>query len=590
MWAIEYNGSRKSLSEWGVKNLKRTLVSLDIDTLTFEMPADVDADGTFAHGATLKLYRDEVLWFLGRIDQTPRMASGRYEGHGYVVVGPWWYLRNLVFQMAWKVLKNPLEPDEGLVEVLESHLILNLTTSGQLASTKAQIRQALQYCIDSGAPFQIGTIDLPDAFPVTDEVTDLTCEEVIHRQVRWTPDASSWFDYTQDPPAINIVQRSKRAPISIAVKDTIQFEARPRYDLVIQEVLLTYKRVDVTNGVGYLNVVVDKAPVNATGRAFSSIVQTFNLEGAQVSYSLSTIVCEAIDADSSNQDVAVGWWSREYPPLADKSVANATIKEVARQTSLPRRLRSGNITAWMLARSKATAVRELITAKADWDIADDKDTILESRRDRPITAQVTATDLQSGEYISSFSATPGESVPVGLANYIWQATNPLHYDGTIVLSEDECSGAVSLANVVNVTGAQTEHQTMRAVVQSIAESIDDGQTTVTIGPPKHLGLDDIIEFLRSNRTRRRTTPASAMTDGQSFTVTPVDIGKETPRENSASDLGKVDKFTVGQYVVVDRADNPSNRAVKLREIKVCDDSSGTPKERKMLILASEIYD
>lgn len=590
MWDIEYNGLRKPVAEWGVKNLKRTLISLDVDTLTFETPGDIDADGTFEHGKSLKLYRNETPWFFGRIDQTPRMASGRYEGHGYVVVGPWWYLRNQVFQMAWRVLKNPLDPDEGLTEILKSHLLLNLTTGGQLASTKAQIRQVLQYCIDSGAPFQIGAIDLPDAFPVVDEVSDLTCEEVIHRQVRWTPDASAWFDYTQDPPALNIVQRGARQPISVAIEALGQFEARPRQDLVIEEVVLTYERVDVTNGIGYLNVVVDKAPENATGRAFSSIVQTFNLEGAQVSYSLSTIVCEPIDAASENLDVAYSWWAAEYPPLADKSVANAVIKDVLRETSLPRRLRSGSITAWMLARNRATAVKETITAKADWDVTDENSTILESRRDRPLTARVTATDLASGTYVSSYSATPGESVPVGLANYIWQATHQLHYDGNLVIAEDECSGLIGIGNVVNVIGAQDEHATMKAVVQSVAEAIDEGQTSVTIGPPKHLGLDDIIEFLRSNRTRRRFTPSSAMTAGQSFTATPIDLGEEGPRENSASDLGKLDKFTVGQHVVVDRADNPGNRGVKLREIKVCDDSSGTPRERKMLILASEIYD
>lgn len=70
-----------------------------------------------------------------------------------------------------------------------------------------QIIEALNWALKPFAtsgqfPFQIGTVS-PNVDCPIDEVRDITCAEVIHKMLRWTPDAVTWFDYSTSPPTFN---------------------------------------------------------------------------------------------------------------------------------------------------------------------------------------------------------------------------------------------------------------------------------------------------------------------------------------------------------------------------------------------------
>jgi hypothetical protein len=205
MWQIEYKGEKKTFEEWGVLNSSRRLLSLDIDVFQFEAARDIDEADLFERGQTIKVFNGEVQWFAGPIDQTPKTATGRYESHGYVAVGPWWYLANQVYQQTWKELANPLDSSAGFVTKYRSHLLLGYNVDGNFISTKDIVTDALNYVLgcaaDAGiaAPFQIGTIDLPVLYPPVREVLNRACSEVILQVLRWTPDAIGIVDYATVP-------------------------------------------------------------------------------------------------------------------------------------------------------------------------------------------------------------------------------------------------------------------------------------------------------------------------------------------------------------------------------------------------------
>ena len=166
-WSIEYNGKRQSFEEWGVRNGIRSLVSLDIDTFAFDAVRGIDEADLFPRGSIIKVFKDEVQWFAGRIDQTPRAGRSESESHTYVAVGPWWYLANLVYQQTWSELADPLAgPASGYVAKYRSHLLLGYDVNGNFLSTRSVILDALNYCLacaeESGieAPFQIGDISI----------------------------------------------------------------------------------------------------------------------------------------------------------------------------------------------------------------------------------------------------------------------------------------------------------------------------------------------------------------------------------------------------------------------------------------------
>ncbi|MBI5770841.1 MAG: hypothetical protein HZA93_23895 [Verrucomicrobia bacterium] len=75
----------------------------------------------------------------------------------------------------------------------------------------------------------------------------------------------------------------------------------------------------------------------------------------------------------------------------------------------------------------------------------------------------------------------------------------LHFDGRLVVDEDECAQAIKPGDVVQVTGGLAAWATMNAQVQQVVEEVDAGRTTITVGPPAHLRIDDFFELYKIAR-------------------------------------------------------------------------------------------
>lgn len=246
-WTISYDGTEQLLGDWGISNVRRKLVSQSRDELTFAtdgLAADsaplftpydpwltlwrdrtLNTDGTFSGGTT---------WFQGIVTQVPRVGAPNAESMMYKVVGPWWYLEHMVFQqpyqnifLGYATAGDPTsEPVYG--QANSSHLFLNQGLSGTALlkiNTGQQIIEALNWTlkpfVDGNVtpPFQIGRITPAVDVPI-DEVRDITCAEVIHKMLRWSPDAVTWFDYTTMPPTFNCIRRSDMTAVNIDVSQT----------------------------------------------------------------------------------------------------------------------------------------------------------------------------------------------------------------------------------------------------------------------------------------------------------------------------------------------------------------------------------
>ncbi len=244
-WTIAYNGAEKTIANSGITRLQRTLVSLGVDELAFEADGTLaDAAPLFPHGATLTLWRNRAIdsagncsdgttWFQGLVIQVPRAGAPDAESMAYRVAGPWWYLDNLTFQQAYQniflgyaVANDPTTAIYGTAS--SSHLFLNqapVANALQKISTGQQIIEALNWALlpfvnaHLTPPFQIGSVT-PNVDVPIDEVRDITCAEVIHKMLRWSPDAVTWFDYTTSPPTFNCKRRSDMTAINLDVSQT----------------------------------------------------------------------------------------------------------------------------------------------------------------------------------------------------------------------------------------------------------------------------------------------------------------------------------------------------------------------------------
>jgi hypothetical protein len=246
-WTISCNGTERLLADWGITQVKRSLVSQGQDTLTFKADgASCDSAPLFVpYGPWVTLYRNRTqnsdgtfsggnTWFQGVVTQVPRTGAPDSESMLYKVAGPWWYLEHIVFQQPYQnIFLGYATPGDPATTPLygqanSSHLFLNQGLSGSALlkiTTGQQIIEALNWALkpftgaDATPPFQIGSVTPAVDVPI-DEVRDITCAEVVHKMLRWSPDAVTYFDYTTTPPTFNCIRRTDMTATNLDVSKT----------------------------------------------------------------------------------------------------------------------------------------------------------------------------------------------------------------------------------------------------------------------------------------------------------------------------------------------------------------------------------
>ena len=423
-------------------------------------------------------------------------------------------------------------------------------TSGLVMNTGAQIVQVLEYVIKAqialygSARFQIGTISV-SVPAMMNEQRDLVCSEVIKNQLRWSPDAVAWFDYSTSPPTFNIGKRSSmdatllpslggNRPIKLTQNNNGDLQSSlipitsgwavsdvsitPRSDLQVPFVKIYYEQTNESMGKKYAFRTFDIYPTDAPAYGFGAMISTVDLQGgstgAYADIVTATIPDMADGAHVTSGD-AYNWWKerKEHPLLISDDVIIEGIVLNGRNTitsdsngnaltasQVPRELISGQIAPWMAANSS----REQVTATVNYHTKNGQ----QFQKDLSTTLQ--STNLSTNTYMNQGEVTYAEPVPVGLAKILYDSVSAIQYDGQITISEDECSGIVGMGQVLNLSPSW---EGMSAMIVQIDEDVDTGTTQVSFGPRKNLGVSDLVELVRVIRSRVITNRFSASYGG-----------------------------------------------------------------------------
>jgi len=544
MWTIiDAGGTEKSVADWGLGAVTRELVNQLPDVVTFRA-ADLasDADPVFAYGSTIRLLRDGVPWFYGRVIQVPGRASGKVEEQLYRVAGPWWYLENLVFQQTWQVTNGT---EVTLTPTTKSRLVLGQAPDGTKFSTGAAIGEVLAYATARGVPIAVGTITPNVTVPYA-EVLDRSCAEVIRNLLRWTPDAMAAFDYTTAPyPTLSIRLRADAPVISLPAygAPVSGLELTPRHDLQVPAVVLKFEQTNDIDGDTFTSLIVQSAPPTATGDEFGALVMTFDLSGARATYHHQPVVTTPIP--TSEGPSAIAWWQTKFAWLGDFDAADLSIVSGTQSVAIdnpalypgisvedvPNELLHGSVSAWM----NLNAAHLIIKATIAYSGAatDESGEVFDANNQRVVYTRVMGTNAETGTYSRLTSETEAEPVPSGMAAAIYAATSVLQYDGVLELTEQECSGAAVPGQLLNLTGGRADWSSMAAQVQRVEENLDLGQTRIFVGPAKHLGQTEITAWLRANRERRVSFRLSERTSAStSGNAAKVQGGEHLPKSDS----------------------------------------------------------
>jgi hypothetical protein len=298
-WKLERiaTGELKTLEGWQVRGAVRTLVNGGRDSLSLNFSGnDLLGNSPFVAGEILRLDRVvegvTTTVFRGRVVGLIRGAYGSSEGFAVQVAGPWWYLENLVFMRTAEFVADPAanpSPAVGSTQLIGSDFVtVEKTTSviflkedefGSTIDSKEQLVAAIDYAIAKGAPIALGTID--DGIDVPrDSASDITCAELILRSLRWTPDQVVFFDYSVDPPTINVRTSANRTALAIDIEDEeiAEVEVNPRNDLAVAGVTINYLRRHQRTGMEFLTLDKDTAGPDPEG--IGALVLTLELYGS----------------------------------------------------------------------------------------------------------------------------------------------------------------------------------------------------------------------------------------------------------------------------------------------------------------------
>ena len=584
------------LSAWGLARPRRHLVSQAASTVSLlAQGAASDAEPLFPYGSIVVITKTTAspaavataaTWFYGIVTKTPARGTGRAESCEYEISDPWWFLENLVYQQQWVPPSYPGANQTN--DPYRSHCFLNkwiavAQPGGGLyfarTPTDVQIRDAINFAQTfNSIPLQLAA-DIPSMDIPLQEVRDITCAEVIRKQLRWMPDAVTWFDYATTPPTLHITRRIDLAPVIVSLTPIpgapllASFSLSPRFDLYHPSVALKFEQIDQIDQQFWLQLTSQIYPPTATGHELQALVLTVALEGLDDKVASASINVSPVQTSAAIDPSRDGWWLSKQPWLQrcttaaitslSFETANGPGLPVAHGATFSNELLSGQITPWM-----AYAAAEcIVTAVVDYTIhqpvpGDPPEGPytgpLAKSGSQTVSVKVQMTSAPAGQqtlYSLASSIAP-EQIPANLAETLWQSVGFVPYEGRLALVEQDCSGSVSLGNVLNlVGGAQSAWASMNATVQQINEDLETGATQISFGPPAHLGAPDLVEILRLNRFRIvYTNPAM---QGQSAQVQGrAQLGQQTALENSVASGSTYQ--TIGTYVPAPSSNPPHN--------------------------------
>jgi hypothetical protein len=581
MLTLEYNGLEKSFADWGIDESGAVMVRANMapDTFTVAIaggPIEGDAIFPFEAWVIIRSGRSWVAeaWTGGVIEfqgkRVQEAGEGRpdFEGVAYQFMGPWYDVTETAFQQTLYSF-DPNNP-EVLIENLTSDVTLFMRITGpgtregrNNGQTVSDILQhVLEQYADQGlaAPFQIGGIG-PNTPLNIYQARDVKCSEAIHHCLRSDPDACVWFDYTTQPPTVNVTKRAAAAAVVVAFADAVKHESirfLPRPDLQARAVVLYFKQTHESNGAAWMTSTKQKHGPNGANNVLDPegglrvLVQTIDLQGGSRTDVFGELYC--YPAVPTSRD----FWKRHAPQFASYKVRGLTFSNVqvkdengvaVNLAGYANMLEDGcGLAPWMkMGETQVVGKRVTITAEAAYKLyaaegSGDGDTsgrLEQEMKFVQVSARGTVTNGIEGAYSALQAEVEAEAIPAGLAQKIFENLALLQYEGEITLSEEECATAVHTGNVLNITGGRAEWATMKAQIQSVRKDFGTGRTSITVGPAKHLSAGDLTELFLINRNRRYYFNADAQATGRGTAAAgSVTMAKNAPKENTTMGLPK----------------------------------------------------
>lgn len=622
IWTIEVTddaGDPVTLSSLGIEDFELTGRSQKGEDLVLQLAVEnYGDDELWSYGDSIDLFRDDELFFRGKVRQTPRSADGRGDRMGYVIRNVWDQLERVVYLQSWGSYSAG-----SVSSVQHARIILGYDAdSGAYVDSMTVLGSLVSYAASLGIGITLDTAGVTGISIPAIATLGRTVAELIREVMEWHPDCVIAYGYTASATVLKVRRRSTTSA------ELLSGEGRPlsacdihsRPDLVPGNVILSYEAqvTDIADaGSSRLQVYRDTYPdsdvdedtlyapipvqgsTGLTGAEARAIVTA----GRPPSHKTHVVpittrdlpVTGSYDEETeqfwldysglgslglTTDDIALPTSSSgpirphtvrlnsediEGPPETTNPNSTPVWKPAA-VTDLPRVLVAGALHDWMGVKGHPVICEVTIGIRAATIEAlpeADRENFLRTSGAIPgnvsgfaaylcnAQLEVLGTDAAKERYEKSISVDLGaeqttedpetgdpvynenasDQIVPNLARRLYEARQELPYEGTWTLAERDAGATRYLGKVINVYHPdRSEWGTMRGLVQMEKLTGSSGKTTITFGPPGHLGPQDFLALLRGARlvAMERNEQASAPVDQTGGTFTAAYEGKGNP--------------------------------------------------------------
>ena len=226
IWTLQAasGGPTKTLSDWGFTSATLSSVNQGVSTLSLSLAvADIlSVEDLWAWETELILRRDEVIYWRGYVDATPRSLSPTAESAGYTLKNHWWLLERLTYRQSWTALRA----DGALGPVSTGRVSLGRAEA--IPTAAAMFAELSAFAATMGITLTIDADDLTDqALPLI-EAHNRTVAELIRDVLRWFPGATLVPVYDADGTSYRVL------PASVATAEVIAVGGSPLASLDIR--------------------------------------------------------------------------------------------------------------------------------------------------------------------------------------------------------------------------------------------------------------------------------------------------------------------------------------------------------------------
>jgi hypothetical protein len=492
-------------------------------TLTHEPDNGFIAAALLPYNSICTITRDAEPVFSGRCRTIPRAGTMPTETIRYEILGPWLDLEQITFGQRWKTRNSAT----GALEwQYKNRYIIGQAESGAGMTSGAVIAEVVDFAAANGANLICGNTDgWPTMRLPWEEITNLKCADVIVRMLAFCPDYKVRFDYTEPVPVFNLVRRSTAPAISLAIgtDDIQEISITPRHDISCPGVRIHFERTADGEDATYDAFDLDEAGEPASADAITATIPMAGsgIGGGGSPSQTARIVSRLLPVAGGGgvNWLDKDWWLGQAEALRKYAPADVTLTACEQTVEPPadgedapdledmhRELIDGTVPPW-LAGDVATA-RVSLTLKynyIDRREADGKQ--VAEVKEATLVHSLVLTAVPTGTYRRAASGGANayeEPSPLGLAASLYQSWQPLQYDGTVVVEEEDVGFMAAPGDVLNLTGGLAAWATMRAHIQQVHYEIENGRTTIIVGPAKRVDPPSLGSLLR--RLRSRGTP------------------------------------------------------------------------------------